>query len=117
MAASRAFVGAAPCCMYGEQQGTWYSHPQQAECAEDQLLGALMPSGAVCSWKQVGELRVLKGWQLLHRGFNYSFSQRLPDSQVRPIVQANAAVFAAAFDAVPLKPFECSTIGTIRESP
>eukprot|EP00658_Telonema_sp_P-2_P022318 TRINITY_DN18917_c0_g1_i2.p1 TRINITY_DN18917_c0_g1~~TRINITY_DN18917_c0_g1_i2.p1 ORF type:complete len:384 (-),score=79.97 TRINITY_DN18917_c0_g1_i2:118-1269(-) len=104
MMASEAFTGMMPCLMFGKQQGTWYSHPQAAECQAHQPLGSVHPStGRVCTWKQAPEMRLVHGWQLLRLGFNYSFPDNLPDAEKQAIVEQNTRVMQAAFDEAPLK--------------
>merc|ERR1719215_763313 len=43
-----------------EQLGTWYSHPEAAECPEGIAPGGLLPDGRQCSWRRQPVARVIK---------------------------------------------------------
>jgi len=50
--------------------GYWYSHPNRTECGEHESVGQIRKDGSVCTWKRMGESRVLRGGDALENGWN-----------------------------------------------
>lgn len=89
----------------GERLGSWYSHPQDTECAEDENLGQLRGDGSQCTWKRRGEARVVTGEQVRRNGFRSSGSLwRTSASSAK----SNKEAFQRTFDQQSLKPWSCT---------
>lgn len=104
---SATFVGMMPVRLHSPiQLGSWYSHPAATECREEEQVGAHRADGSRCTWKRRPMARVVRGWQVLHHGWNTTITPFL--APINPLqVLENAASIRSAFAAAPLATWHC----------